>query len=206
MRDDKDRFVLGLCAASAAIGSASCQANDVSDLFGFRAAPVTDELVIRTLDGRSYEGGAATIEVVAALPKGPSAKAAIAIATAEKSGQGLSIAFDVSTEVLLGRTFKIELGDAPGTGTLALASREGARIIGPGTISLTASSGQIQGQFRTADASFQSGTIEGRYELTCLVTPDMLGLPVEGEASSGTWILVEDELKESDFCRKFVGY
>jgi hypothetical protein len=203
MRDEKDGFVLGLWAASVALGAIGCQAADVSDLFAFRGAPVMDDLMIRTVDGRYFQGDPARIEIVAPLPAGPSAVASISISTADHSGHGLSVAFDVHPGKLLEHAFTVEIGAFPEGGTIAQLSSKGAELVDSGTLQLNTSNGRISGQFRTAEATLASGTIDGRYELACLVPPEMLGLPPNGETSPGTWILVEDEAKKSEFCKPF---
>jgi hypothetical protein len=175
----------------------------VSDLFAFRATAVSDDLTIRTSDGRIFRGDPASIEITAPLPNGPEATAAVTLSTADRRGYGLSVAFDVTTETLLQQNFTVALTDGYGGGTLAHLSQSGARIIGPGTLQLRTSTGKITGQFETADEMFPAGTIDGRYEVVCLVLPEMLGMPPNGESSPGTWVLVEDEAKTSKFCQTF---
>lgn len=205
MKDEKNRFLLRVCAAFAATSSAACSVGDVSDLFAFRSTVVNEDLTIRTADGRVFRGDPASIEVRAPLPDGPSATASVTLSTADRRGYGLSVAFDISTETLLEGAFSVALSDGYGGGTLAHLSQSGARIIGPGTISLRTSSGKLNGQFETSDEAFAAGTIEGRYEVVCLVLPEMLDMPPNGETSQGTWILVEDEAKTSKFCQTFAG-
>jgi len=201
--DERTCFLLRICAASAAMSSAGCSVGDVSDLFSFRKAVVTDDLSIRLVDGRSFRGDAAVVEVTPALPKGPDASASITLSTADRRGYGLSVALDVDLDTLLQRDFSAPLADGQGGGTLAYLSSEGARIIGPGTISLRLSSGKLSGKLETSDEAFSSATIEGRYEVVCLVLPEMLGSAPDGQTSEGTWILVQDEAKTSKFCQPF---
>ena len=65
MRNGKDGFVLAFCLTIAAFGSSACEP-DVSGLFAFRGAPVMEDMTIRTADGRSFRGEAATIEMPSA--------------------------------------------------------------------------------------------------------------------------------------------
>ncbi|MDC0740307.1 hypothetical protein [Polyangium mundeleinium] len=206
MKDDKNLFLLRVCAASAAaMSTTACSVGDVSDLFAFRTTSVDDDLTIRTADGRIFRGDPASIEIRAPLPNGPPATASVTLSTADRRGYGLSIAFDVSTETLLERSFSVALSEGYGGGTLAHLSQSGASIIGPGTLFLRTSYGKLNGQFETSDEAFPVGTIDGRYEVVCLVLPEMLGASPNGEASQGTWILVEDEAKTSKFCQMFAG-
>ncbi|MDC3952989.1 hypothetical protein [Polyangium jinanense] len=205
MKDEKNQFLLRACAASAALCTTACSVGDVSDLFAFRTTAVDDALTIRMPDGRVFRGDPASIEVRAPLPNGPPSTASVTLSTADRRGYGLSVAFDISTDTLLDQSFSVALTDGYGGGTLAHLSQSGARIIGPGTLSLRTSTGKITGQFETEDETFPAGTIEGRYEVVCLVLPEMLGMSPNGEASQGTWILVEDEAKTSKFCQTFAG-
>jgi len=194
------------CVACVAIGSAACQPVEVNDLFAFRPAPAIDDLTIRTIDGHAFKGGAAMIQITAPLPKGPAAVAEIALSTVDRAGLGISVALEVLPDKLFERAFTIEIGSGDGVGTVARLSPSGAEIVSSGVVKLSAKSGRISGQFRTTDTTLTSGTIDGKYEVSCLVTPEMLSAEPNGETSSGTWILVEDELKKSDFCRPFAGY
>ncbi|MDI1442960.1 hypothetical protein [Polyangium sp. 6x1] len=205
MKDEKNLFLLGVCAASAAMSTTACSVGDVSDLFAFRTPTVNDDLTIRLPDGRIFRGDPASIEIRAPLPNGPPATASVTLSTADRRGYGLSIAFDVTTEELLEQTFSVALSDGYGGGTLAQLSQSGAEIIGPGTLSLRTSYGKLTGKFETTDAAFPAGVIEGQYEVVCLVLPEMLGAAPNGEVSQGTWILVEDEAKTSKFCQTFAG-
>ncbi len=205
MKDERNGFAQYVCAASAAMSAMACSVDDVSDLFAFRTTAVTEDLSIRMSDGRIFRGDPATIEVTAPLPNGPGATASVTLSTADKRGVGLSLAFDITTPELLERSFSVTLSEGYSGGTLAHLSQSGARIIGPGTAFLRTSTGKITGQFETVDEMFPAGTIEGRYEVVCLVLPSMLGMPPEGETSTGTWVLVEDEAKTSKFCQAFAG-
>ena len=206
MKDEKNLFLLRVCAASAAaMSTTACSVGDVSDLFAFRATTVNEDLTIRLPDGRIFRGDPASIEVRAPLPNGPSATASVTLSTADRRGYGLSVAFDISTDTLLEQNFTVTLTDGYGGGTLAHLSQSGARVIGPGSIFLQTSAGKLTGQFETKDADFPAGTIEGQYEVVCLVLPEMLGMPQTTEVSEGTWVLVEDEAKTSKFCQTFAG-
>lgn len=205
MKDEKNLFLLRACAATAALGATACSVGDVSDLFAFRTTAVDDGLTIRMPDGRVFRGDPASIEVHAPLPNGPPATASVALSTADRRGYGLSVAFDISTDKLLEQSFSVTLSDGYSGGTLAHLSQSGAQIIGPGTLSLRTSSGKISGKFETEDEAFPAGSIDGRYEVVCLVLPEMLDMPPNGETSQGTWILVEDEAKTSKFCQTFAG-
>ncbi|MDI3281703.1 hypothetical protein [Polyangium sp. 15x6] len=203
MKDERNLFLLRACATSAALCTTACSVGDVSDLFAFRTTAVNDDLTIRTPDGRVFRGDSASIEVRASLPNGPPATASVTLSTADRRGYGLSVAFDISTDTLLEQSFSVTLTDGYGGGTLAHLSQSGAQVIGPGTLSMRTSAGKITGRFETEDEAFPAGTIEGRYEVVCLVLPEMLGVSPNGEASQGTWILVEDEAKTSKFCQTF---
>jgi len=116
------------------------------------------------------------------------------------------VTFDLPPQALTDRTFNVEIGRFPGAGTIAHLTSNGARLISSGRVFLQAKDGRITGSFQAADASFPSGTIEGRYEVACLVTPEQLGLVPNGTVSDGAWMLVEDEARSSDFCRAFQEY
>lgn len=206
MRKDKLGFGEWLAAAVIASMAAGCSMNDVSDLFGFkRSTVVMDELVITTADGQTFRGSAATIELVAPLPNGPMAKASVALSTADRYGFGLSLAFDLPPSALLDTTVSVPLFDGPGSGTLALLSSTSAEIISPGKVSLSMMRGTLAGSFQTDHPMLPAGKIEGRYDVDCLVPPEMLGQQSAGEVSQGTWILVEDEEYRSLFCQTFTG-
>jgi hypothetical protein len=205
MRNDKDGFVLAFWLTIAAFGSSACEP-DVSDLFAFRGAPVLEDMTIRTADGRSFRGEVATIDVRAPLPKGPSAVASIAISAADARGHGLSFAFDLAPERLLEQSFSVTIGPGPESCTVAHLSSKGAEIVEAGSLLLSTEKGRLWGQFRTNEATFSMGTIDGRYVVRCLVTPEMLGQQPNGETSEGTWILVEDEAKASAFCKAFAEF
>ncbi len=194
-----------ICAIVFASILTGCSMNDMSDLFGLQRMRVVDDLVITTPDGQTYRGSAATIELVAPLPNGPMAKASVSLSTVDRFGFGLSLAFDLAPSALFDPTVTVALFEGPGTGTLALLSSDGAEIIGPGTVSLTMLRGSLEGSIETKHPALPAGKIEGRYEIDCLVPPEMLGIQTSGESSDGTWLLVEDEDKRSAFCRTFTG-
>jgi len=206
MKDERGEFWLRVCAAGATIGAVGCQGADVSDLFAFRRGPAMDDLTIRTADGHAFRGDPAMIEVVAPLEKGPSAKASVALSTIDRSGYGLSIAFDLSVDALLAHSFAVDIGESAEAATFAHLSREGAELVGSGVVMLDASAGKLRGQFRTTDATFASGTIDGIYSVSCFVPPEMLGEAPNGQTSEGSWLLIEDERKTSPFCQQFSGF
>jgi hypothetical protein len=209
MMQQKRSFVFGAWAGVALFGAA-CSSTDQAPVplgTAFAASPLEGEdMVIRIADGRVFHGEPAAIEITAPLPGGPSAVASISLSTADLTGQGLAVSFDLPPNALTDRNFNVEIGRSPGAGTLAHLTTGGARLINAGRVILQVKEGRISGSFQASDDSFPSGTIDGRYELTCLVTPELLGVAPNGAVSEGAWMLVEDEARSSDFCRAFKGY
>jgi hypothetical protein len=163
-------------------------------------------MVIRTADGRVFNGEPATIEVIAPVAGGPAGVATISLSGADRQGQGVSVSFDLTPQGLVERSFNVKLGRFPGAGTLAHMTSGGTRILGPGQAHLRVDKGRIAGSFQVSDAILGSGTIEGRYELACLVPPEQLGMAPNGSLSEGAWMLVEDETESSEFCKGYKGF
>ncbi|UQA60732.1 hypothetical protein [Polyangium aurulentum] len=201
-------FVLGALAGLSLLCAACGSSEEPVPLGTAFAAPPSagEDMTIRIEDGHVFNGEPAAIEVVAPLPGGASAAASISLSTVDLAGQGLSVSFDLPPHALVDHDFIVEIGRFPGAGTLAHLTSGGARLINAGKLLLQARDGRISGSFRSSDEQFPSGTIEGRYEIACLVPPEHLGLAPNGTVSDGAWMLVEDEARTSDFCKAFREY
>jgi len=208
MVQHKRSFVFGAWAGVALLGAACSSSEEPAPLgTAFAAQPFAGEdMTIRIADGHVFNGEPAAIEIIAPLPGGTSAAASISLSTVDLAGQGLSVSFDLPPHALVDHDFTVEIGRFPGAGTLAHLTNGGSRLINSGKLLLQAREGRISGSFQASDAQFPSGTIEGRYEVACLVPPEHLGLAPNGAVSDGAWMLVEDEARSSDFCKAFREY
>jgi hypothetical protein len=208
MMQQKSNFVFGAWAGVVLLGAACSSSEEPVPLGTAFAAPppAGKDMTIRIADGHVFNGEPATIEITAPLPGGPSAAASVSLSTVDLAGQGLSVSFDLPPNALIDHDLTVEIGRFPGAGTLAHLTNGGARLINSGKLLLQARDGRISGSFQASDTQFPSGTIEGRYEIACLVPPEHLGMAPNGRVSDGAWMLVEDEARSSEFCKAFREY
>jgi hypothetical protein len=200
MLQERRGFVVGLWTAGVAVGSAGCT---TAEPLTFGAVPAFEDMVIRTPDGHVYKGEPGLIEVTGPLPNGPGPSASVSISGADRNGQGITVSFDLSITMLHQDAWTVPLEKHPGGGTLAYVTSAGPRIVGPGKLVVSMHDGTVRGRFEASDSVLPVGYIEGHYAVSCLVSPEMLGGESNGEPSGGSWVLVEDVNKQTEFCRTF---
>lgn len=189
----------------ATVLASGCSQADMDDPFEVKPTVVLDQVVITTTDGQTFRGPPARIEIVAPVSHGPTAQASVAISTADRDGVGLGLNLEVAPLALLDPTITATFADGSTQGTLALSSATSAEIIRSGRVSLTIAHGVLQGSFEATHPLISGGTIQGPFEVDCLVPPEMLGQTFPGRTSTGTWLLVGDESRQSSFCKTFAG-
>jgi hypothetical protein len=187
-----------------AVSILGCSRSDTDDPLDVKRTVVVDQVVVTTTDGQTFRGPAATIEIVAAVPNGPDVQASVAISTVDRDGLGLSLSLDLEPSALLDRAVTASLFDTS-KGSLALSSASSAELIRSGRVSLTMQGGALEGSFETDHPLISSGTIQGAFNVECLVPPQVLGQTFPGRTTNGTWLLVDDEKRTSSFCASFAG-
>lgn len=171
-----------------------------------RARAARDEaLILKTIDGRQWRGGAARIEVYSPLPGQP-AVAKISWAVSDDHGQRLGVYAELSPSALLDGSSRVKLDGKgptrPGLGVLSYGTLRKPVIVEAGNLAMMMRGAKFSGSLETDAAAVRSATFEGTYAVECFVKAEALRLPANGSLSGGE-VLASDEEFETDFCRPF---